>query len=244
MRFRCWPVVSVPLFALLCLCPAGSSARADFILGFPNGLAGWSTSGDAGTVTASNGQATIAESTFASETDLFRTFLVPTGAQSLQFTLVSVSPDSAPASGVTPDAFGASLLDPNTIPPISLVPTVDPTTDSFYTRDVVDGVTQGQAARGVTVSPPSGTPAVVSVDISSLAAGQAAEILFRLIGGGDPASSSTVTISDVKVVTGSTPAVPEPGAFLLASLGILGGLGYAHRLQRGRSPEAPGQARP
>src|SRR5262249_36825635 len=114
MRFRCWPVVSVPLFALLSLCPAGSCARADFILGFPNGLAGWSTSGDPGTVTASNGQATIAESTFASETDLFRTFLVPTGAQSLQFTLVSVSPDSAPASGVTPDAFGASLLNPNT----------------------------------------------------------------------------------------------------------------------------------
>jgi hypothetical protein len=100
---------------------------------------------------------------------------------------------------------------------------------------VVEGVTQGQAASGVTVTPASGTPAVVSVDISSLLAGQPAEILFRLIGGGDSLSSSTVTISDVIVRTGASPAVPEPGAFLLASLGFLGGFGYALRLRGGRS---------
>jgi len=206
----------------------GLPARAGQILGFPNGLTGWSTAGDSGTVTASGGLATIAESTFALETDLFVSFTVPTGAQSLQFTLNSVFADSTVAdnnaNGYLPDAFGASLLNPNTL--ASLVPTVDPTTDSFYTRDVVDGVTQGLAANGVTVSSPPGSLALISVDLSSLGLdGQTAQVFFRLIGGTDPSSSSTVTLSNVIVNTAGS-AVPEPGTFMLASLAILCCVGY------------------
>ncbi len=240
MRCRNASIRSVPFIALLSLFTAGSSARGDLVLGFPNGLVGWNlpdngftTPGDPGTVTASGGTATIAESVFASETDLTMAFTVPTGARTLRFTLVSVSPDSTlagnAANGYFPDAFGASLLDPNTGLP--LVATVGGS-DSFYTRDVVDGVTQGLAATGAGVSPLSGMPALVSLDLSSLLAGQQAEILFRLIGGTDPLSSSTVTLSDVNVITAS--GVPEPSTLLLGGLGILAWLGYVRRV-RGRS---------
>ncbi len=223
MLFRHVRLNIIPIFVLFMLFPPSISARAGTILGFPNGLSGWSTAGDAGTVTASGGQATITESTFASETDLFLNFTVPTGAQSLQFTLNSVFADSTVAdnnaNGYLPDAFGASLLNPNTL--ASLVPTVDPTTDSFYTRDVVDGVTQGSAANGVTVSTPPGSLALISLDLSSLNLdGQSAEILFRLIGGTDPLSSSTVTISNV-IVNTAGPAVPEPSSIISGLTGML-----------------------
>jgi PEP-CTERM motif len=209
---------------LLSLFAPGLSARADLVLGFPNGLNGpngttWDTSvGDPGSVTASGGTATITESTIAGETDLFLTFTVPTGASSLQFTLVSVVADSTPLSGVTPDAFGASLLDPVT--GNSLVPAVL-NSDSFYTRDVVDGPANEMAGQGVSVMTPPGVLAVVSVDLSSLGLdGMQAEVLFRLIGGLDLLSTSTVTISDVKVIAPSG-AVPEPSSLVLLSIGLL-----------------------
>jgi len=229
MRFRKVRTNFLALLAFVISLAVVSPARADLVLGFPNGLTGWSlpdngvtTQGDLGTVTISGSQATIAESVFALETDLTMNFTVPTGAQSLRFTLNSVFADSAAASGVTPDAFGASLLDPNTLSP--LVKTVDPTTDSFYTRDIVDGVTQGSTAPGVTISPLAGTLGVISVDLSNSGLdGQTAQVLFRLIGGNDPLSTSTVTISDVIVVAGGS--VPEPASIVhgLTAVVILAG---------------------
>jgi hypothetical protein len=238
MRCRRYRSSILAVLVVLGLFLVAAPVRADEVLGFPNGLAGWTTPdssppamGDPGTVTAAGGLATIAESTQASETDLFLNFTVPSGAQSLQFTLNSVAPDSTVAinnaNGYLPDAFGTSLLNPSS--GASLVPTVDPSTDSFYTRDVVDGVTQGQAATGVTVTTPAGVLALVSVDLSSLnLSGQPAEVFFRLIGGTDPASSSTVTISNVIVIGGA--AVPEPSTLVLGLLGCLfsGGFCWWH----------------
>jgi hypothetical protein len=234
----------LPVLFVLGVFLAAAPVRADTVLGFPNGLAGWSTAGDSGTVTAAGGLATIAESTFASETDLFLTFTIPSGAERLQFTLNSVAPDSTVENntnnGYLPDAFGASLLNPTTL--VSLVPTVDPTTDSFYTRDVVEGVTQGQAAPGVTVTSPPGVLNVISVDLSSLnLAGQDAEILFRLVGGTDPDSSSTVTISNV-ILTGGA-AIPEPGTLVLVVLGGLLSGGYYWR-HCPRAKDRPGPTTP
>jgi hypothetical protein len=137
MRCRNTLMQSVPIFTLLYIFTAAPFARADLSLGFQNGLAGWNypdnpgvnTQGDLGTVTALNGQATIAESTFASETDLTLTFTIPTGAQTLQFTIVSTFADSPPTSGVTPDTFTAALVDPTSSS--SLVPTAFPSDDPF-----------------------------------------------------------------------------------------------------------------
>jgi hypothetical protein len=235
MSFRKFKLPALPVFAFLISLATAAPARADLVLGFPLGLAGWSTAGDAGTVMASGGLATITESTNAPETDLFLTFTVPTGAKSLQFTLNAVSGDSTvadnSANGYLPDAFGASLLNPNTMS--SVVPTVDLTTDSFYTRDIVQGVTSGSTAMGVTVSSSAGTLGVVSVDLSTLGLdGQSTEVLFRLVGGTDPSSSSTVTISNVIVIAGQ-PVVPEPASvFSLATGALLVAGGFAMRSRK------------
>jgi hypothetical protein len=118
-------------------------------------------------------------------------------------------------------------LNPTTLG--SLVPTVYP--DSFNTRDVVTDLVTPVLATGVSESSVPVALARVAVDISSLAAGQPAEILFRLIAGTDPSSLSTVTLSDVDVITTALgpSVVPEPSTCFLAGLGILGWLGYALR---------------
>src|SRR4051794_182666 len=54
-------------------------ARADVVLGFPNGLQGWVAT-IPNLVTASNGKATIGESAIFSETDLYLNFRMPAGA--------------------------------------------------------------------------------------------------------------------------------------------------------------------
>jgi hypothetical protein len=219
-----------------------SPARGDQVLGFvPNGLSGWSTYGDAGTVTENGGLATIMESTNASETDLYMNFTVPTGgAQSLIFTINAVNPDS-PYTGGSPDSFGASLgvitpdmsgMNPPTVSP--LVPTV-PFSDSFYTMDVVTDPNATSILTAAGASAPT-FPTIlgqVSVDLSGLAGGESAGILFRLIGGSDPYSSSTVIISNVEIMTGS--AVPEPSSIIPGLSAVLVGAGVmgARRRRKG-----------
>ena len=243
----------IALFALLVPLGMDSTARADLVLGFPNGLTGWSTPndgsafGDPGTVTSSGGLTTIGESAFASETDIFITFVVPTGASSLQFTLNSVFADSTvannQANNFPPDAFGASLIDP--ITGGSLVPTAtgDKTTDSYYIRDIVDtgggaipaGVFNTQI---VAESPSDGTlPVVVSLDLSSAGLdGQTAEVLFRL-SGGDDQSTSSVTISNVIVIAGG--AVPEPASIVLACTALVIVAGFVGARSRRKMPGTP-----
>jgi hypothetical protein len=186
---------------------AGSLINGDF----SQGLTGWTVS-DPALVSVVNGQAVINESATALEVDLSQTFTVPSGALSLSFTLVTVVTED---DGNPPNAFGASLLNPNTLLPV--VPTVDASTDSFYTRDLVTGVTQGQAASGVTVSPtPDALPLLITVNLPSALIGQDVTILFRLLSGGTDAGSS-VTLDNVLVAANG--AVPEPTGVLLFGLG-------------------------
>ena len=209
MRFRKIRPFVFALFAFLVPLAMVGPARADLVLGFPNndlsgppGTSGWSTAGDGAVTPIGGGQVTITESSSAFlETDLYLVFTMPTGATSLQFTINSVFADSSVANnemgGFFPDGFGASLLDPNTLNP--LVPPDDPSTDSFYTTDIVQGV-----------NVPLG---VVSVSLAGANLdNQSVEILFKLIGGTDPDSTSSVTISNVIVIAGG--AVPEPSSIV------------------------------
>ena len=83
----------------------------------------------------------------------------------------------------------------------------------------------------MTVAGGSGVLAVVSVNLTSLSlTGQNAEILFRLVGGTDPASSSSVTLSNVTVVGASS--VPEPGTLIMGVLGVLCLSAYHWRSRR------------
>ncbi len=238
MRCRISRWISIPSLVVLCLLLGQGPARADLSLGFSNGLSGWTTTdlppGDTGSVTVSNNQATIVESSDLQKLELYTTFVIPTGAQRLQFTL-SASADSPYIQNSTPDSFGASLLDPTTLAPIGDFVSGS---DSFYTRDIVtDPSPVVLTASGVTLSPQTGLPVVVTLDISSPSLyGQTAELLFRLSGGDDADSLSTVTLSDVQVLGGLS-TIPEPSTATLVILGGLGMIGYGrHHRRTARGP--------
>ncbi len=160
-----------------------------------NGLTGWSdTSPPYVTVNAAQ-QAVIKESPSAPEVDLYQDFLIPAGATTLSFTIDGFTFDNSVPSGVTPDAFGASLLDPVSQAPIA--GTADGFTDSFFIQDVIPGST-GEAATGVIVTPGAvaGTERI-TLDVSSLG-GKGARLVFRFIGGSDLRQlMGSAAISDV-----------------------------------------------
>ncbi len=237
MRFRGSRPLVIALFAVLASLVVVSPARADLVLGFPNGLTGWSTYGDPGSVSASGGLATITDNTSTQETDLYISFTVPTGgAQTLQFTINSVSADSSYGAFLAPffgASFGLITPDPTGVNPPAvspLVPTAYPDTDSFYTMDVVTNPNPAMTAPGVTVSYPAGVFAQVSVYLPSTLDGQSAGVLFRLNGGSDGDIGSSVTISNVLIVTGA--AVPEPSSIVpgfTAAVVVAGTLGALAR---------------
>jgi hypothetical protein len=218
-----WLVLLIAIVGLIVRpAKAGSLVNGDF----SQGLSGWTVS-DPALVSVTNGQAVIKESATDLEVDLSQTFTIPVGALSLSFSLVSLVSEN---DGIPPNAFGAAVLDPNTLN--SVVPIVLPSTDSFYIRDLVPGVTHGDAASGVTVSPsPDALPLLITVDLPSALVGQDVTILFRVISGGTDAGSS-VTLDDVQVNAPSV-AVPEPSSLILAGLGssviVLSGLRHRWR---------------
>ncbi|MGA2068563.1 MAG: CARDB domain-containing protein, partial [Thermoguttaceae bacterium] len=158
-----------------------------------DGLAGWTVSNS--TLVHVNGQneVLLQEGVTDAETDLTQDFVVPQGMNLLTFTIDATTFDSQFQNGETPDAFGVSLLDPATGQ--SLVPTVDGSTDSYYTQDLESGAAPALAAAGVSLSP-GATPGTVQVSLDTAALdGASAELVFRVIAGSDPQSEGSVTIS-------------------------------------------------
>jgi hypothetical protein len=225
MRLRRKRSLVLGLFAVLIPLGMVCPARGDQVLGFPNGLTGWSTYGDLGSVTAGGGLATINDMTSTYETDLYMSFTVPNGgAQSLQFTINFVSADSSYGGSGIPffeAAFGVITPDMsgNNNPPAvaPLVPTVvldGQTTDSFYELDVVTNPNSNSVSTAPGVTAPSWQVILgqVSVYLPSTLDGQSAGILFRLNGGTGGDTGSSVTISNVEIVPAS--AVPEPSSII------------------------------
>jgi hypothetical protein len=204
---RAWIIASAISLLGAGFTPArgGSLVNGDF----SNGLFGWVVS-DPAYVTVANGKVTIAEHPIDQEAFIYQDFTLPVGAPSLSFTIAGLTSES---DGDPPNAFGAALIDPLTS--LSLVPTVDSLTDSFYIRDLVSGVTQGDAAAGVTVSPAADAlPLTISVAIAGPLGGQNARIFFRLLSGGS-SNGSSITLDDVTMT-----AVPEPGGIVLLATGL------------------------
>jgi hypothetical protein len=210
-------------------CPP--AARGAFIVigDFSNGLDGW-TPNDSSAVTVTTPANSVAFVTLGvsptlPETDLDLNYLFPSKAKKLSFEITGLTTDPF-ESGVTPNAFNATILDGTGNPVLS---TVDPSTDAYYIRDLTDGVTHGQAIPSVTFSPSDGTtfPFTVTVDVSSLV-GQTDLIRFRLLGSSDPTlTNSSVSLADVTIQTndsgggGGGSAVPEPATVVLAGVGVL-----------------------
>lgn len=253
MRFAVQKVLGL-LAVLALLAPAKPALAAVIVNGdFSNGLNGWSVTtgpGNTDTVTiaggtatidntgetvvsVSSGIATISQSALdpsVSEIDLYQVFTVPSSPESLQFTLSGLTPGmSDPPAG-----FGSSLLDPLTGLP--LVPTVDATTDSFFTHDLTAGA-PGLVAMGVTATPSltSDPPLTISVDVSGLTVGSSAEILFRVLEGGDLNANASFTNVVFNEGGGAPHVVPEPGTFGMLLAGMTGLIWLKRRLRFDRS---------
>jgi hypothetical protein len=214
--------------ALICLLSCWSSARANFLVNgdFSNGLGGWTASSPSLVTLNAAHQVVLHESATATVT-LFQDFTLPTGARLLTFTLVGTTVETG-GSGIIPDAFNVSLLNPTT--QVSLVPTVNATTDAYYIRDLVQGAPTANGAPGVTVSDLGGGAMRIDLDISAMG-GHDGRLLFRLIGGGVN-TTDTVTLADVQVDGNSgVGAVPAPGGLLLTCSGLFtfAAYGWKHR---------------
>jgi hypothetical protein len=229
--------------AVVCVTAVPTFANADFIVngGFGSGLTGWSVAGDAGKVTATGGVATIVESATALETDLYQDFVFAANTTTVTFKLVAVFADSASQNSVTPDSFGVAILNPVTGDP--LVSTVNNTTDSYYIRDLTTDATQGDKATGVTVSSDNSFPITITIDTSALG-GTSARLLFRVIGGGDRDSTSSVSIDEVVGTpdnNGPPSSTPAPATLILAAIGAFGCAGKAWWSRRRRLSPACSQ---
>ncbi len=168
---------------------------------FSTGLTGWTTeiigqgaigqgannqgaSGRPGRVNALGGAAQFTENE-SFLTSLKQTVVIPAGATTLSFDLVSLGLD--PIAGGVPDAFEVSLLDADEQ---SIVATHDADSTAFF------NVSSGRPvslASGVTVN--GGT---VTLDVSGLAAGTSATLIFDLIGN-PPGDGSVATVDNVRL---------------------------------------------
>jgi hypothetical protein len=159
-------------------------------------LAGWSASDPLYVSFTPSHQAVLRESPSDTEVDLYQDFLLPQGAQYLTFRLNGFTFDDSVPSGVTPDAFGVSLLDPTTEEP--LLATTDTQSDSYFIEDLVPG-TQAEGVSGLVTTRGGPGAEYVSLDVSSLQ-GRGVRLVFRLLGGSDVSQlNGSVTVSDVTV---------------------------------------------
>jgi hypothetical protein len=227
-----------------------SQAHADFVVngGFtsgPGGLGGWMVN-DSAAITASGGVVSITEdqsSTAPFPIQLSQTFTIPTGALTLQFSIVGLSTDPAPGSFIPPPFFSVDLLNPTSQD--SLV-TANPTTTDYYSRDLTPAPFFETFPAGVTVTPTGsgsaspGSPIIVSLTLPSALAGQSAELVFSLGQDGDNISTNaSVSITNVIGTTsggngggGGPVTTPEPSSFILLATGAMVVVGRVWRSRR------------
>jgi hypothetical protein len=174
-------------------------------------LQGWLVSDPNQVTVNAQHQAVIKESASTIEVDLSQAFVIPTTAKTLTFTLDGTTNDHSVASGVTPDAFGVALLNPQTLKPLGS--TIDGVTDSYYIKDLAPSIVGGMAGSGVSVSAPNADGArQVGVNLDDLG-GQPAELVFRFIAGSDASQlGGSVTVSDVSLGDSTWPrgGLPPP----------------------------------
>jgi len=127
------------------------------------------------------------------QTTATQAIVVPADASYFEFEILNLSFDTD-ATGKISDAFEVALLDANGI---SLVHTVAADRDSFF--NLSEPGTEAAAANTIVDG------AIVRVDLSHIAAGTQATIVYRLVnndnaGGND--TDTTVTVSEGEIVTG------------------------------------------
>lgn len=174
---------------------------------FSAGLTHWQvqaigqTAGQAaGTIRANSGYAQFTENN-SFLTTLSQTFVIPPNPQTIEFDLVALGLDPS-APGQIPDAFEGSLLTDNAT---SLVPTHQTNSTAFIN---FGSGTVSSKATGVSIV---GTK--VTVNITGVAPGTRATLLFDLIGNPNGVRS-TATIDNVRI----SPDVLRNDSFIVSPL--------------------------
>ena len=183
---------------------------------FSQGLTGWTTEivgqqtgAIPGAINAQNGFAQFTENE-SFLVALKQSFVVPENPQTVEFDLLALGLED-PAGGV-PDAFEASLLDATQQ---SLVPTHRAEATSFFNMNPGNAAT---LASGVTFN-----GSKITLDISSLAPGTEATLIFDLVGnpnsngfGGDGsvATIDNVQVTPFTVLSETFTSVPLAGTFI------------------------------
>jgi RHS repeat-associated protein len=163
-------------------------------------LRGWTiaerggSAGKRGSVVSENGQAVLREGD-SFLTTLSRSFVAPGGPSTLEFTYAGLGFDTS-SPGFINDAFEVALIDSAGN---ALVPVFSPGRDAFF--NVTDGNVQATGS-ATTVEDQR-----VRVDLSSVPAGTAATLVFRLIGN-DTDLESSVTLASVELPSGFTADAP------------------------------------
>jgi len=192
-----------------------ASAAAIVNADFSAGLTGWTVS-DPTFVSTTSGAAILSEPNNALVVTLEQSFTIPIGSLYIELVLSDL---------VTEQDVGGLLNASD----VSLVPTVAGTTN-FYIRDLCAGVTEGEAASGVTLTPsPSSLPLSICLDISALTATTPVEakILFELVAGGpltDGASYTPLTALLCSTTEAEEVAVAEPMSSLSLVRSLFGAL--------------------
>jgi len=178
----------------------GTSTQTLIHCGFADDLSGWNVTEDGGTeedkggVTPTEGHALLHEGD-SFLVNLATGFTIPAGATQLRFDLESLNFDTT-TTGAVRDAFEVALVDSQGRP---IVPTIGTGRDAFYNQ--TEGL-EAALGSGTTVS-----GSMVSVDLTGVAAGTTARLVFRLVNNDDD-TETRAEVGCVVVDAGEASFVP------------------------------------
>ena len=153
----------------------------------------------AGATNIINGTATLTELS-QKLSELTQAFIIPTGAKTLQFTILDNHLIPGDTTKTANDAFEVALLDSNTFNPLTGTSIGLNHTDSLLNIQANGTIHKSDK---VTITALTNNSSIVTIDLTQIAPTTQATLYFNLLGFG--ARTSTVTIDDVKLFTDTQP---------------------------------------
>jgi hypothetical protein len=195
--------------------PAHLTAGA--LIGITNGDFTTSTTWNtAGATNIINGTATLTEQS-QKLSELTQAFIIPTGAKTLQFTIVDNHLIPGDTTKTANDAFEVALLDTNTFNPLAGTSIGLNHTDSLLNIQANGTIFHSDK---VTITALGNNTSIVTIDLTQITPTTQATLYFNLLGFG--ARTSTITIDDVKLFTDTQPIPVTNNGKVHLTLGLLG----------------------
>ncbi|PSB59176.1 hypothetical protein C7B77_01940 [Chamaesiphon polymorphus CCALA 037] len=177
-----------------------ANLTAGALIGINNGdfatTADWNTLGATNII---NGTATLTEQS-QKLSELTQAFIIPTGAKTLQFTIIDNHLVTGDTTKSANDAFEVALIDTNTFNPLAGTSIGLNHTDSLLNIQANGTIHKSDK---VTITALGNNSSIVTIDLTQVTPATQATLYFNLIGFG--ARTSTITIDDVKLFTDTQP---------------------------------------